>query len=320
MPKRPLIIGLAVGGTFLWVALREVDLDGVVAALSTAHKTFAIPFLVLLTGFYILKVMRWRDLIHARYPATVSGLAGPMMIGFAANNLLPLRAGEIIRVFAAGNKFHIPKAYLAGTLIVERFFDLIAVAVITSAGLVTTYVLHMKVEESNRMYGAAALIIGILAALLFVSSRISITRLAIFLRFLPEQLMKSVEEHLARFQSGLRTVADDSRIGSVLANSILQWLMLTGCLYVSLIAFDIELSMAAPAILLGIIVMGISLPSSPGYIGTIELAFVFSLGLFDVSADIALASAIFYHVLSFASVTLVGLYCYLRGDAFARNQ
>jgi hypothetical protein len=57
----------------------------------------------------------------------------------------------------------------------------------------------------------------------------------------------------------------------------------------------------------GLLVIGIAVPSSPGYVGVFEAGIVIPLGsFFGVPADVALAYAIAYHVMSFVPITLMG--------------
>jgi uncharacterized membrane protein YbhN (UPF0104 family) len=78
---------------------------------------------VALAGF-LLRGWRWGLLVGAVAPdVRPSACIGPAMAGWALNNLLPLRAGDMWRLGAVPA----PAAAVAGTLIVERLLDLAAV-------------------------------------------------------------------------------------------------------------------------------------------------------------------------------------------------
>ncbi|NIP51527.1 MAG: hypothetical protein GWN81_06270, partial [Phycisphaerae bacterium] len=61
-------------------------------------------------------------------------------------------------------------------------------------------------------------------------------------------------------------------------------------------------------LILGLVVAGISLPSAPGFVGTIEYCFVLGLGFFDVDATRALSIGVFYHAISFLTVVAAGTF------------
>jgi hypothetical protein len=58
-------------------------------------------------------------------------------------------------------------------------------------------------------------------------------------------------------------------------------------------------------------VVGITLPSSPGYFGNIQLAYVLALKPFGIDAGSAIAASLFFHALAYPAVVIVGL-IYLR--------
>jgi hypothetical protein len=52
----------------------------------------------------------------------------------------------------------------------------------------------------------------------------------------------------------------------------------------------------------------LSLPSAPGFFGTVELCFVLGLKPYGIDAGQAFSAGIFYHVLAYVSVTGSGLF------------
>jgi uncharacterized protein (TIRG00374 family) len=123
---------------------------------------------------------------------------------------------------------------------------------------------------------------------------------------LPKSASRVLAEKIHQVRDGFGAVKSARQVARVAANSLLQWALLAACIHLSVIAIGIDVPAVASIIVLGLIIAGISIPSSPGFVGTIELCFVVGLGLFDVGASEALAAAIFYHVLAFASVTGTG--------------
>jgi len=303
-------IGMVFAGLFLWLALREVNLGALWQTLATAQYWLMIPFVICLFGFYWLKALRWRRLIGDDYDRSARDLAGPMMIGFAANNVLPLRAGEIIRVYVAGERLGIPKAHLLATLVVERFFDLLAVALLFSLGLIlATTELGDSGNGPQLLIGvgiALSVAVGALLGLrLFAkSSNLRITG------WIPKRFRDRIDKHVQKFIDGLKVLLSGGRLWPVLVNSLLQWSILTLCIFMALLAVGIDSEYGVGLVLLGILVLGISLPGSPGFIGTIEYSFVLGLGFFGVPPETALAASLFYHGITYALVTLSGA-CFL---------
>jgi hypothetical protein len=107
---------------------------------------------------------------------------------------------------------------------------------------------------------------------------------------------------------GLAAAATPGRLAAVLAWSLATWTVNALCLYVLLPGFGIELGLAATLIMQAVIVFGIAVPSSPGFVGVYHAAIVAVLSLHHVPGDQAMAYAITSHVIAFAPITLLGLW------------
>jgi hypothetical protein len=80
------------------------------------------------------------------------------------------------------------------------------------------------------------------------------------------------------------------------------------CVYFAIVAFDIRVPPYAAILVLALIVAGVSLPTSPGFVGTIQFCFVLGLKQFGIDANSAFAASVFYHSITFVAVTATGLY------------
>ena len=69
----------------------------------------------------------------------------------------------------------------------------------------------------------------------------------------------------------------------------------------------ISVPFAAVFVVVAFNVAGLSLPSTPGFFGTIELCFVLALRQYGVENESAVAAAIFWHLLAFTSTMVVSL-------------
>jgi len=72
-------------------------------------------------------------------------------------------------------------------------------------------------------------------------------------------------------------------------------------------AARLDLPVAAAWTTLGFLGLGVSLPSSPGFVGVVQAAVVTALRLFDVPYDDALSFSLLLHVSQFVPITVWGL-------------
>jgi hypothetical protein len=105
---------------------------------------------------------------------------------------------------------------------------------------------------------------------------------------------------------GFEALRSPTRLGGVILWSLAVWLVNGLSFLVLFPAFGIPADPAMALLLQGVIVFGIAVPSSPGYIGVFEAAIVLALGLHGIPQDRAFAYAATYHVTTFIPITLLG--------------
>jgi uncharacterized membrane protein YbhN (UPF0104 family) len=77
-------------------------------------------------------------------------------------------------------------------------------------------------------------------------------------------------------------------------------------------AFGIDVDFAGALVLQGAIMFLIAVPSSPGYFGVFEAPVKAILGLYGVSASVAVSYAFTYHFTTFVPITVLGLWSVAR--------
>ncbi len=307
----PFIAGLLFGALFTWLAVRNVDLRAAAQHLLAADFRYVVPMVIALALFYRLKAVRWATIVDPENPPPSRQLMPSMMIGFAGNNLLPLRLGELVRVFLGARDLERSKSMVLATLMLERIIDLLTIVVIL---VCATWLSGTAFPASDKAQWIASviglgLVIGVWmvvappAWLSSIGQRLS--------QKLPGTTGETAAKLFRQIQRGFTLARTPKAFVRVLLNSVAQWLLLATCIYLSIEALQIDVAPVAALIVMGLIIVGIALPSAPGFVGTIEYCFVLGLGLFAVDPDLALGAAVFYHLTTFAYVVIVGLY-YLR--------
>jgi len=111
---------------------------------------------------------------------------------------------------------------------------------------------------------------------------------------------------------GLLALNSTSRVAGVVFWSFVLWLVNALSFYVGFAAFGIEVGFIGALLLQGLVSFGVSVPSTPGYIGPFEAAIVAALALYGVGESRAFSFAIAYHVTTFVPITLLGLWSVAR--------
>ena len=76
----------------------------------------------LYTGIAI-RAFRWHVLLRPVCDISTRDVFPVMIIGYAANNVLPFRAGELVRAWVLEQRYGVRKTAALATIAVERLFD-----------------------------------------------------------------------------------------------------------------------------------------------------------------------------------------------------
>jgi uncharacterized membrane protein YbhN (UPF0104 family) len=89
------------------------------------------------------------------------------------------------------------------------------------------------------------------------------------------------------------------------------WLLLALSVWTAMHAAHLDLPLVASWVVLAFLGLGVSLPSSPGFVGVIQAATVLALALFAVPRAEALSFSLLFHASQFLPITAAGLVCLL---------
>src|SRR5438045_3893962 len=127
--SRTLRIGLSlvVSAVFLGFAARGVNWHEAGEALARAHYWYVVPIFPITVWSLYIRAERWRVLLRPVGTPAMKTLVAATNIGFMANNVLPLRVGEVIRPLLVSRKEHEPLSGVLATVLLERIFDMFTI-------------------------------------------------------------------------------------------------------------------------------------------------------------------------------------------------
>jgi uncharacterized protein (TIRG00374 family) len=111
----------------LTYALWDINFADLGQLLSGGDYRILIPFLAILVLFYWMKAVRWVLILRPVGEFTRKQVTPSLVIGFAANNVLPAHLGELIRIALFARQYKKPVSSITISLLVERIFDLVAI-------------------------------------------------------------------------------------------------------------------------------------------------------------------------------------------------
>jgi len=135
-------VGLVVTLGLLAWALHGVDARALIGHLRRANPWLMLETIALATCTFPLRAIRWRLILRGTSgsPLPLGPLWHATAIGFMANNLLPVRAGELARAYAARQALPVRFTTALASIAVERVFDgLLLVGLFTVALVVPSF-------------------------------------------------------------------------------------------------------------------------------------------------------------------------------------
>lgn len=302
-------IGVIVSATFLWMALRNTDFAQIKFALSSAEPFWIGPFLVSLFAFYWLKSRRWRDLLAPTASVRTASLFPAVMIGYAGTAILPMQMGELVRAYIVSRKHSISYALVLGSIGIERIFDFLTVLAVLGFVLSTGQNVPDLMKSAGYVVAIGCIFAVGMTILLVIRTRSVLEFIGILAGWMPDRMQLKIREQLGLIAKGFQALRHPRLLIIVAINSIVQWILMGLCILFSLWALDISVPPSGAAMVLVATIIGISLPTSPGYVGNIQLAFSLALLPYGVSPEAAVAASVYYHVIAYTSVLVAGSFC-----------
>lgn len=317
-------IGVAISAFFLILAFRGQDFGEIRDALRETNLWWAVPALALYFLGVYLRAIRWRILLRPIAPGATSRQLFPIVvIGFMANNVLPLRAGEIVRSVVIGREFQVRKTSALATIAVERIFDGITMLAFLAVSMIfvslTSELQHLAVISFLIFAG---LLLGMV--LLTFAGDLVARLLQLVLGPLPEAVRLRVERMAESFLGGLGVLKSRGDLTKVIITSAGAWLLEASMYYLLAVGFgaQIRATMDGAVTLLttGVANLSTLIPGAPGYIGQFEYGVKLVLnGALNVPESQALAYAILVHAALYFPITVYGLIEWFRRSLSMRE-
>ena len=298
---------VAVGVLLIALFLLATDPSEIAAAFEDANYWYIAPAIVVLFLSFWIRCYRWSILMRPVAAISARRLFSYSIIGYMANNLIPARAGEIIRAYVLGERERVSTMGTLGAIAVERLFDgCVLVLMLLTAGAVA----GLGDDRLKAIAIAAAVLFSIaLVVFYWLTLREERAyRLADFLLArLPQAAAGRLRPHVNSVIGALRSVHDWRSFLLVAFFSILGWTVEAGAYAIVGLAFDIKVGFAHYVLLLAAANLAIIIPTFFGGAGPFEWAAKLVMVNAGIAGGLAAAYAIVAHAVVVAPATLVGL-------------
>ncbi|MGH8156498.1 MAG: lysylphosphatidylglycerol synthase transmembrane domain-containing protein [Rhodanobacter sp.] len=315
-------IGITVSIVCLVFVFHNVSMHDFLLALEHFDWAYLVIGVASLGFGYCMRIIRWAVMLRAAGGKVSNfGCAAPFLGSIALNNVLPLRAGDIVRALVFPAALGISRVTATASLLLERLVDLLTLLICLALGMTLDRAAVMpkwlhEIATTLSLAGSVALLLIIFASpilarlLLGFSDRIAAGRLA---RLRPG--VGVAAELAAR-------ISDMSRPRTLLMLFLLSMLVWSGelGLYVCLLGgMGFGLSASAGLILMSMATLATLVPSSPGYVGPFHLAAAAAIDMLGGSHAQAASLSILAHLSVWFPTTVAGVVAMLVSRRLFQN-
>jgi uncharacterized protein (TIRG00374 family) len=294
-------LGLALSLGFGYLAVRGVEWAAVLDSFGRVDLgLLALSFLWLGVIFFF-RAYRWQKLVEPVQRLRVSVFFSATLIGFMGNNVLPLRAGEILRVYALSRLGPVPMSTSIATGALDRLLDMITVSlfVVLSLPYLTPLAGYAK---------GSVIFLGVMLALLFGGWWLVRGESRTWLAWLPQRLQRIAGELL----DSLQVLRQGSLFLQTFLASIAVWATMVIYYWLLLKVCGFSLPFEAALVVVLFVAVGVALPAAPGFVGVFQYTIVLGLSFYAVPKEEALSFSIVAFFAQYIPITLGGLVLLLR--------
>ena len=290
---------------FAVLLLRSVDLDQLGSAVEGIEAAWVVPALLLFTAAKYIDSWRWRYLLRGLGTALPQrALFGAFLIGNMANNLLPLRIGDVAKIQVLANRYGASRAGLAASVfIVEASLDGLVFVLFLLTALAFGEIGELSTVTQGAVISLAAVALALFAAAV-VFSRTMTAHEAGWLARLPSGLRGSAARVAGQTRTGLEALRIWPRTAGAIALSAPAWLVEAGMFALFGRAFDLGLSFPTFIAVMVAANLAVAIPIAFWNFGPYEALVSGVLVAAGVEQSTAVSYAISVHVLS--SLWIVG--------------
>ena len=305
--RRRLALGLLISLLFLYLAMRNIRWGELWQSFRVADYLYLIPALLVLVLINWVRAYRWRLLMYPDMHLPLSRVFWFVNIGYLFNNILPAKAGEVIRGYLVGREISGGLGQALSTLLIERLLDVLTLVVLLVV-LIPFVELPAWAMRGGLLFGGAA-IAGTLV--LLVLSRYGDKGVEWALRLMRRIALvghPKVESALRNLIGGFGVLWKGHLLPGIVVGSGLIWLGYAIFNYILMAVFNMTyLPFSAAALVLCATGFSMVVPSSPGAMGVFEWAVVLALAVYGVSESPAFGYALGLHVFTNVSLIIFGL-------------
>lgn len=303
-----LLLGFLLSSAFLYLALRGINPALTWQQLKSVNSALLAIAILIGSSSNLIRAVRWKLMLGYSTPISFRPIFSSMMIGYLANNVLPARMGELVRVYLLERSAGISKSMSAATIVLERIVD--ALVLLTIAGVISAFLpLTDLLRQSGVIAAVTFATAGIVLLLLAFKGETAARQAARIAGAISENLSSRAQQIVGRFSEGLGVLRSIRQALLVLLLTLTIWSVEAIAVVLVMRSLSLNLGWLAALFLLVVLSLSFILPAAPGGVGTYEFFVVAAMVPFGLDNSRAVGLALVLHAGMYFTSGVLGLAC-----------
>lgn len=295
------ILGITITIASVYWAVNKIDLNLTKSILlDIGGINFIFLSIIYVFGF-IPRGFRSKTMLSPMAYVNFKNSFYSVIVGYSFNSFLPFRIGEFIRAYYLKKKLNISVLSCFSSIALERVLDAIILIILLFLSLY-----FINTESFRNVYDIALIISFFLFFLVF---------LVILTIFFKDKIIILSKKFLSSIFSNIIFKVFESlkfinNIFSLIQISLLTlaiWLI-EGMMYVYLAyCLNIPHPFLIGYFCLGVVSIGILIPSSPGHIGVFEVSIILAFQILGIDLSLGAAYALAIHFTQLVTILIMGI-------------
>jgi hypothetical protein len=234
---------------------------------------------------YYTQGVRWQLLLRPLGKVSSVRATQAIYVGLFTNEIVPLRVGELVRLFLVSRWLSVKLVAVIPSLVVERFFDGIWLAL--AIGLIAFFIpLPKELLGAEKILGPLVMLLTVLFVYLIFFKKTALTeeKAGAGSQWYP---LRSLSSFLKRLAEGVQAIGTSRFFFASFVVSLFILTFQIIALWLMMRAYGLPLSIWAGSVVLLILHLGTAIPNAPSNIGTYQFFTVVGLTLFGIEKTLA---------------------------------
>jgi hypothetical protein len=295
------VSGFIISIFLLYFSLKDVKFYEIIEILKKANlKLIFIPTLFIFASA-VLSAFKWSRIAGSNVRIQDTFIA--LIIGLFVNNVLPARIGEFVKGYVLSKKTGISFTFGLSTVLIDRFFDLAGLLLIVFI-FFPKQSLPAKVSQS--LFILVIILIACMLTMIIMSRKKFTSVVANRLYKIKKPVLLKLAQRFIEIGENIRRINSPLNIICYIAISFLQWLCMSAALYFVTLTLGVSVKFTYIPFICALLNMGLTIPSSPGYIGVYQFLLVYIMSIFSVPKHEGFAVSILFHASWYIPYNILG--------------